>query len=143
MSLPRSTAWIVTAAAVGVLTGCSSDDAGGDADAAHTTACRTYLLGVAGQDTRVTVLLNQAALENSWNNEPINTSLEAVREAAKQAGLVEGLSDDDFEVYGALVEAVGTAYSHTNPAGGAGISTATSAGFQEAAQAVRDSCEAD
>lgn len=130
-------ALLATAAVVTSLMGCSGSD---DADA-HQKACRTYLLEVQGQDKEAATLLADAARDNTWDNEPINAALDKVRTAGTDAGSFDALSDDDFDVFSALLDATGTAYARTNPDGGDGISDDTASQFSAAAEKARDACD--
>jgi hypothetical protein len=141
MHLRRPLALLFAAAAVTSLVGCSDGDDG--TAAAHQKACRIYVLGAAAQDKQATTLLSHAARDHAWENDPINHALATVTAAAKEAGLVDHLSDDDFDAFSALVDATGTAYARTNPDGGDGISGETASDFSAAAEKVRDTCASD
>jgi hypothetical protein len=130
------------AACLVALTACSGSDGSASSDA-HTTACRTYRLESGGQDARAVNLLQRAARSGSWTNDTINEALAAVRGAATHAGLVEGLSDDDFGAFSGLVDATVAAYARANPNGGLGITDSVGAAFGKAVDAVHAACDAD
>ena len=135
---------LLTLAPVLALTACSGDsDSDDDAGSAHTAACRTYRLEVGGQDVQAVKLLDQAARSGSWDNGRINDALAAVRTAATDAGLVEDLSDGDFDDFSALVNATAAAYARANPNGGLGITGATGDILGKAVDAVHGACDFD
>jgi hypothetical protein len=136
--LPRAAAAL--AACLVALTACSGSDGSASSDA-HTTACRTYELEAGGQDGRAVNLLERAARSGSWDNTEINDALAAVRGAATHAGLVEGLSDDDFGRFSGLVDATVAAYARANPNGGIGITGSVGVVFGKAVDGVRTACD--
>ena len=115
------------------LTACSGeDDDADDAADAQTVACRTYVLEVAGQDTRVEQLVDKLGGSGSWSNAALATALERVRVAATDAGLVEDLSEADYELYLDVAEA--TTRVDANP------STYTLAALKGAVDRAREAC---
>ncbi|GAA1143285.1 hypothetical protein [Nocardioides aquiterrae] len=138
--LPRAAGAL--AACLVALTACSGSDGSPSSDA-HTTACRTYQLETGGQDGRAVTLLDRAARSGSWDNTVVNDALASVRAAATHAGLVEGLSEDDFGAFSGLVDATVAAYARANPNGGLGITGATGAILGKAVDAVHAACDLD
>lgn len=140
-------ALLLAAVATTTLSGCTSEADRGDsgdsaAQAAHTAACRTYLLDAGAQDRRALRLLSVAERSGEWENAPINRVLNTTHDAASHAGATPGLSDDDFETFKALTTAYATAYAAANPADGqTGITAKTLNAFGDAIDAVAQTCD--
>lgn len=148
----RASAAVLAAAALltGLLTGCSGDTDEPDDDAtsagatdaagaALTQACRTYLLAVGANDEAIVTQLAAATTGSGFEPDALTTAATVTATAATSAGSVEGLSDDDFQLFLDVSDAARTTITSVSDGG---LPRAQDIGaVRGAVDRVREACE--